>query len=90
MRVYDVISICGFREKYDFDVYVEAELTWGGSNAHGSTDPEWYECEIINICNPNRNHKQVSFNLYKALMEDYEDLFVEYLVEERGNYYEEE
>lgn len=88
MRVYYEIPVNGFRGKYDFDVYVEAELTWGGSNAHGSTDPEWYECEIMNICNPNRNYKQVSTRLHQELIDGYHDVFEEYLIEEKGNYYE--
>ena len=74
--------IQGFKGTTEFIVSVEAEITTGGSNRHGSTDPEWLEYETKGIYNPRRRYKKLSEALTEALLHEYGEWFDEVLIEE--------
>ena len=80
MNTYDTFEINDFKGTYQFEIHVEGNVTQGGSNAYGSDDPEWIECEITSIYNPKKN-QPVSNRLFKALLDEYEGLFSERLCE---------
>jgi len=71
-----------FKGTNEFVVSVEAEIITGGSNSHGSDEPEWIECDIRGIYNPRRYCKKLSETLTEALLHEYGEWFEDCLIEE--------
>jgi hypothetical protein len=60
----------------EFDIEVYANLSSGGSCSWGSDEPPWFAVDFQDIYNRHRK-KPVSYRLYNAIVELYEDSIVE-------------
>lgn len=66
---------------HDVEVEVIGTITTGGSNSHGSDEPEWIEIEGIEVWHGTR-HRRVRPALAKLIIDEYESYIHELLAEQ--------
>ena len=64
-----------------FDVVIEADVLEGGSNSHGSDEPEWVEVGTVSYTRPDTG-KSLSKRLIKLIEHDHYEYVTDKLIEE--------